>query len=194
MSCGFVGRIVPISRLFKKASVCSSYCCPSFSKNPTLVTSRRCILQMEQNSGCNLPDANHNTTRYPPTTRWLSYIPLCLTWIRIALIPLFMLVFYLPITNSYLLCLGIFLFASISDYLDGYLARKWNCTSLFGSFLDPVADKLLVTIALILLSANRGGILLPICTSIMVSREIFVSAWREWMTAMGKRESVSILV
>lgn len=124
--------------------------------------------------------------------RWLTRIPLALTWFRIVLGPLFVTTFYLPISNAGLWCLSIFLFASFSDYLDGYLARKWNCTSSFGSFLDPVADKLLVTIAMILLSGHRGGALLPICTSIIVSRELFISAWREWMTAMGKRESVSL--
>jgi len=128
----------------------------------------------------------------PMTPRWISSIPMTITWIRIALAPLFVTIFYLPIPNSPILCLTIFLFASFSDYLDGYLARKWNCTSSFGSFLDPVADKLLVSIAFILLTARKGGILLPICTSLIVSREIFVSAWREWMTAIGKRESVSV--
>lgn len=128
----------------------------------------------------------------PPPPRWIASIPMTITWIRIALAPLFVTIFYLPIPNSSILCLIIFLFASFSDYLDGYLARKWNCTSSFGSFLDPVADKLLVSIAFILLTARKGGILLPICTSLIVSREIFVSAWREWMTAIGKRESVSI--
>ncbi|EME32785.1 CDP-diacylglycerol--glycerol-3-phosphate 3-phosphatidyltransferase [Galdieria sulphuraria] len=144
------------------------------------------------NSGLKVPDSkDHPLPWKPPPTRWILRIPLILTWIRIALIPLFVFIFYLPIANSGIVCLSIFALASFSDYLDGYLARKWNCTSSFGSFLDPVADKLLVTIALILLSSHRGGILLPICTSIIVSREILISAWREWMTALGKRESVS---
>ncbi|GJQ09106.1 hypothetical protein GpartN1_g897.t1 [Galdieria partita] len=153
------------------------------------------IPRMElNNDSLKVPKNIPTTPQKSPNTRgMISHIPLILTWIRIGVIPLFVFAFYLPIAHSSIVCLSIFLFASFSDYLDGYLARKWNCTSSLGSFLDPVADKLLVTIALILLSSTyRGGILLPICTCIIVSREIFVSAWREWMTALGKRERVAV--
>eukprot|EP00871_Galdieria_phlegrea_P003438 jgi/Galph1/4095/GphlegSOOS_G2740.1 len=137
---------------------------------------------MQNNS--NLQPANQ-TTKF-------STIPLILTWFRVLLIPLLVTVFYLPISFSSLYCFLIFLIAAITDWFDGYLARKWNCTSSFGSFLDPVADKLLVAISLVLLSSKIGGILIPVTSALILCREIFVSALREWMAIAGKRESVSV--
>lgn len=85
----------------------------------------------------------------------------------------------------------IFSIASFTDYLDGYLARRWDITSAFGAFLDPVADKLMVSTTLILLSGKYGR-LVAIPTAIILAREIAVSALREWMASMGRRDSVKV--
>ena len=122
-------------------------------------------------------------------------IPIFLTWLRIGLIPIFTLMLYVPnnwlatqITNWIAAC--IFIVAGITDWLDGYLARKWHQTSDFGAFLDPIADKLMVAVALILLiEQERTPALYGI---VIISREITISALREWMAQMGKRSSVAV--
>jgi CDP-diacylglycerol--glycerol-3-phosphate 3-phosphatidyltransferase len=86
---------------------------------------------------------------------------------------------------------GMFAVASFTDWLDGYLARRWDITSAFGAFLDPVADKLMVSTALILLSGAWGAIV-AIPTAIILAREIAVSALREWMAQRGMRDSVKV--
>lgn len=122
-------------------------------------------------------------------------IPICLTWMRIFLIPVFTTLFYLPEhwINSQTINLTaalIFAIASITDWLDGFLARHWHQTSDFGAFLDPVADKLIVAVALILLvKLDRT---LPLYAMIIIGREITISALREWMAQMGKRSSVAV--
>lgn len=122
-------------------------------------------------------------------------IPIFLTWLRIALIPIFAFVLYLPDTmlNHQVLNWGaaaIFAVAGITDWLDGYLARKWQQTSDFGAFLDPIADKLMVAVALILLvELERTSAWYAI---VIISREITISALREWMAQMGKRSSVAV--
>lgn len=123
-------------------------------------------------------------------------IPILLTWLRILIIPIFTGLFYLPQswhTNPILInCLaaGFFTIAAITDWFDGYLARKWQQTSDFGAFLDPVADKLMVAVALILLVANQRTYAL--FAMIIIGREITISALREWMAQMGKRNSVAV--
>lgn len=122
-------------------------------------------------------------------------IPILLTWLRIALIPIFATILYLPhhLIGSEWLNWGaaaIFTIAAITDWLDGYLARKWQQTSDFGAFLDPIADKLMVAVALILLvELERTSAFYAI---IIISREITISALREWMAQMGKRSSVAV--
>lgn len=123
-------------------------------------------------------------------------IPILLTWLRIALIPLFAFVLYLPesmmIHKQILnwLAAAIFAIAGLTDWLDGYLARKWQQTSDFGAFLDPIADKLMVAVALILLvELERTSAFYAI---VIISREITISALREWMAQMGKRSSVAV--
>lgn len=122
-------------------------------------------------------------------------IPICLTWFRVAIIPVFVLVFYSPdkvLTVDMRNVIGTVLFAvaGITDWLDGFLARRLNQTSAFGAFLDPVADKLIVAVALILLiDLNRANVLLAM---IIIGREITISALREWMAEMGKRKSVAV--
>jgi cardiolipin synthase len=122
-------------------------------------------------------------------------LPLILTWARIACIPLLILAYVpgaLPLdapTRNQAAAL-LFIFAAVTDWLDGYLARKWNQTSNFGAFLDPVADKLIVSTALVLLVAD--GRVSELVTIIIIGREITISALREWMATMGKRKSVAV--
>jgi CDP-diacylglycerol--glycerol-3-phosphate 3-phosphatidyltransferase/cardiolipin synthase len=122
-------------------------------------------------------------------------IPILLTWLRIVAIPIFVAVYYLPDTwlspvAKNWTAMGIFSAAAITDWLDGYLARKWGETSAFGAFLDPVADKLMVTAALILLvQLGRAEAYLAI---IIIGREIAISALREWMAQLGKTKNVAV--
>jgi CDP-diacylglycerol--glycerol-3-phosphate 3-phosphatidyltransferase len=119
-------------------------------------------------------------------------IPNLLTLIRISLIPIFVLVFYLPFSWSPLATAVIFTIAALTDWLDGYLARKLKQISPLGEFLDPVADKLIVAVALVLLVQAHGTALLAIPAAIIVCREIVISALREWMAELGKRKVVSV--
>ena len=122
-------------------------------------------------------------------------LPNSLTWLRIGLIPLFVAVFYLPdgwvpkhAIN--LTATALFLLASITDWLDGWLARRLNQMSAFGAFLDPVADKLMVAAALIVLvDLDRAGIAASL---IIIGREIAISALREWMAKEGQSKSVAV--
>jgi CDP-diacylglycerol---glycerol-3-phosphate 3-phosphatidyltransferase len=122
-------------------------------------------------------------------------IPNLITWLRILLIPLFVGIFYLSdatltMHNKNLLATAIFAVAAISDWLDGYLARTLNQTSAFGAFLDPVADKLMVAAALIILvNLSRVDALIAI---IIIGREVTVSALREWMAQIGAAKSVAV--
>ena len=120
--------------------------------------------------------------------------PTYLTLFRLALIPLFVVVFYLPITYSPEITTFIFFIASITDWFDGYLARKWNQTTPLGAFLDPVADKVLVAVAFVCVVEyyHTWWITIPIC--IMIAREIIISALREWMAELGKRTNVAVSI
>ncbi len=127
-------------------------------------------------------------------------IPLALTWLRVALVPVFVLAFYLPeLTDSRFLqwiapplAAFIFTLAGITDWLDGWLARRWNAVSKLGAFLDPVADKILVAIALVLLVQMDGTAWLALPAAVMIGREITVSALREWMAESGARSRVAV--
>ena len=122
-------------------------------------------------------------------------IPNTLTWARIALIPIFVGVFYLPDgvlsgTHKNLVSTAIFIVAAVTDWFDGYLARSLGQTSAFGAFLDPVADKLMVAAALILLvQLGRTDAIFAV---IIIGREITISALREWMAQVGKSASVAV--
>ncbi|MEP6998139.1 MAG: CDP-diacylglycerol--glycerol-3-phosphate 3-phosphatidyltransferase [Betaproteobacteria bacterium] len=122
-------------------------------------------------------------------------LPTALTWLRIVLIPVFVGVYYLPaamlsMTYKNWLAMTIFAVAAITDWADGYLARRWGQTSAFGAFLDPVADKLMVAAALIMLVwLDRAE---PWLAIIIIGREIAVSALREWMAQIGKSKSVAV--
>jgi CDP-diacylglycerol--glycerol-3-phosphate 3-phosphatidyltransferase/cardiolipin synthase len=122
-------------------------------------------------------------------------IPNLLTWLRIMLIPVFVAVFYLSdhtlsIHAKNLFSTAIFWIAAVTDWLDGYLARKLDQSSAFGAFLDPVADKLMVAAALIILV--RLGRADAVIAFIIIGREIAISALREWMAKLGESKSVAV--
>lgn len=119
-------------------------------------------------------------------------VPNALTWFRILAIPLVVIVFYMPVTWSRPGAGLLFALAGITDYLDGYLARRLGQTSNFGAFLDPVADKLIVATALVLLVEADPTPTLAIVAAIIIGREITVSALREWMSQIGAQAHVAV--
>lgn len=119
-------------------------------------------------------------------------IPNFLTALRIVLIPIMVVFFYLPFDGHYIVTAIVLAVASVTDWLDGYLARKLKQTTPFGAFLDPVADKLIVAVALVLLVQSHASALLTIPALVIVGREIVVSALREWMAEMGRKASVAV--
>lgn len=119
-------------------------------------------------------------------------LPNILTLLRIILIPV-LVVFYLwPVPDASLWATLVFFIAGVTDWFDGYLARRWQQTSPFGAFIDPVADKLIVAVALLLIlfKTPTWYILLPV--AVIISREITVSALREWMAEIGQRNVVKV--
>ncbi|RUR36106.1 CDP-diacylglycerol--glycerol-3-phosphate 3-phosphatidyltransferase [Vreelandella populi] len=119
-------------------------------------------------------------------------IPNLLTLARVAFIPLLVVLFYLPYNWSLPLAAALFALASVTDWLDGYLARRWNQSTPFGAFLDPVADKLMVAVALALLIERYDTLVLTLPALVIIGREIVISALREWMAEMGKRGLVAV--
>jgi CDP-diacylglycerol--glycerol-3-phosphate 3-phosphatidyltransferase len=123
-------------------------------------------------------------------------LPTWLTLFRVALLPVMVLVFYLPFRGHNITAAIVFALAAVTDWLDGYLARRMGLTSKFGAFLDPVADKLMVAVTLFLLVAShRGdwsGIVMAVTSAIIVGREISISALREWMAEVGMRATVRV--
>ncbi len=121
-------------------------------------------------------------------------LPLALTWLRILLIPIFVGVFYVPAWHTHgfhnILATALFGIAAATDWLDGYLARRWNQTSAFGAFLDPVADKLMVAAAMIVLVDFQRTY--AVWALIIIGREMTISALREWMAQLGKSKSVAV--
>jgi CDP-diacylglycerol--glycerol-3-phosphate 3-phosphatidyltransferase len=122
-------------------------------------------------------------------------LPTKLTFIRIAMIPGFVVLFYIPMfgINNYLLT-GLFILAGLTDWFDGYLARRLKMQSEFGAFLDPVADKLMVSVVLVLLVSAHPGWLLAIPATIIIGRELTISALREWMANVGERTKVAVSI
>ena len=114
-------------------------------------------------------------------------LPNILTLSRILMIPVFVLLFYLPFNWHFLVSAMVFALAAATDWLDGYLARRWNQATPFGAFLDPVADKLMVAVALALLIEEYHNLWLTLPAMTIIGREVVISALREWMAEMGKR-------
>ena len=119
-------------------------------------------------------------------------IPNAFTLFRILLIPVLVIVYYLSYTWTGIAAAAIFTTAALTDWLDGYLARKLNQSTPFGAFLDPVADKLMVVIALVLLLDSYPEARFTIPAMIIIGREIVISALREWMAEIGNRTSVAV--
>lgn len=119
-------------------------------------------------------------------------IPTNLTLLRIGLIPLLVVVFYTPWQYANIACTAIFLIAAITDWLDGYLARRMSLETPFGAFLDPVADKLMVAIVLVLLVQKQPNMYLAIPAAIIIGREITIASLREWMAEIGQRKKVAV--
>ena len=123
-------------------------------------------------------------------------LPNILTLLRIVMVPIFVVIFYLPMEWSKLVATVIFYLAAITDWLDGYLARRLQQVSVFGAFMDPVADKLMVVVALILLIEQNptplADLFMTLPAAIIIGREIVISALREWMAELGERTQVAV--
>lgn len=119
-------------------------------------------------------------------------IPNALTLIRILFIPVLVAVFYLPYDNSHIWATALFMVAGFTDWLDGYLARKLDQSTPFGAFLDPVADKIMVAVALVLLVEHYASVWFSLPALVIIGREIVISALREWMAELGQRASVAV--
>jgi len=115
-----------------------------------------------------------------------------LTFARIVMIPVLVIVFYLPYKWTNFAAAFVFAFASATDWLDGWIARRWNQYSAFGAFLDPVADKLMVATALFLIVQSHPTKWMALWAAVIVGREIAVSALREWMAELGQRAKVAV--
>ena len=119
-------------------------------------------------------------------------LPNILTWLRILAIPLVVLLFYMPYWWADPAAGLLFAAAAITDSLDGYFARRMGLTSRLGAFLDPVADKLIVAIALVLLVSKDAQLVVVLMAAVIIGREIAISALREWMAELGQRTKVAV--
>ena len=119
-------------------------------------------------------------------------IPTWLTLLRILMIPVLVAVFYLPYAWTNFATVFVFIAAALTDWLDGWIARRYNQYSAFGAFLDPVADKLMVAVALFLIVQGHPTPWMAFWAAVIVGREIAVSALREWMAEMGQRAKVKV--
>ena len=119
-------------------------------------------------------------------------LPTAVTLLRIALIPLFVLVFYLPFDWSNIAASAVFFVICVSDWVDGYLARSLKQESSFGAFLDPVADKLSVVVVIVLLVGENPGLYMTIPSVIIIVREVTISALREWMATLGSSATLKV--
>ncbi|HMV40071.1 MAG TPA: CDP-diacylglycerol--glycerol-3-phosphate 3-phosphatidyltransferase [Plasticicumulans sp.] len=119
-------------------------------------------------------------------------LPTWLTLARIAMVPVFVAAFFLPVESANVICTALFAAAAITDWLDGWLARRLGQTSDFGAFLDPVADKLMVAAALVLLVEADPTPWIGVPAVVIIGREIAISALREWMAQIGSRATVAV--
>lgn len=121
-------------------------------------------------------------------------LPNLLTLFRIALIPVLVLVFYLPYPWTNFAAALIFAVGAITDWADGYIARRYGMFSAFGAFLDPVADKLAVAVALVIIVQAHPTVFMALIAAVIIGREITISALREWMAEIGQRATVRVAV
>ena len=119
-------------------------------------------------------------------------LPNALTWLRILAVPLVVVLFYMPESWADRAAGLLFAAAAITDAFDGYLARRMNLTSRLGAFLDPVADKLIVAVALVLLVSKDTHLVVVLTAVVIIGREIAISALREWMAEIGQRTRVAV--
>ncbi len=119
-------------------------------------------------------------------------LPNILTLVRIALIPCFAVCYHLPFARAPIAAAAVFGIAALTDWADGFLARRLNQTSRFGAFLDPVADKLMVVVVLVILLQAQPSLWLALPVAVIIGREIAVSALREWMAEIGARKKVAV--
>ena len=119
-------------------------------------------------------------------------IPTALTLFRIALLPVMVVVFYLPFRGANVTAALVFVAAALTDWLDGWIARRYDMGSAFGAFLDPVADKLMVAVALVITVQYHHTVWMALWASVIIGREIAVSALREWMAEIGQRAKVRV--
>ncbi|MDF1759218.1 MAG: CDP-diacylglycerol--glycerol-3-phosphate 3-phosphatidyltransferase, partial [Coxiellaceae bacterium] len=117
---------------------------------------------------------------------------LLLTWSRIFAIPVIVLVYFLPFKNAHLVAACAFALVAVTDWLDGFVARNLDQCTKLGAFLDPVADKLLVSISLLMILSQQYMPFLALPAAVIVGRELTISALREWMAEIGKRTSVAV--
>lgn len=139
-----------------------------------------------------VPDPSGDNTAGAANRQTPWTVPNILTWTRIAAIPLVILAFYAPYHWSNVAACVVFAAAGITDTLDGYLARKLGQITRMGAFLDPVADKLIVATALILLVSRNPQALVVLMAVVIIGREIAISALREWMAELGQRRKVAV--
>ncbi len=119
-------------------------------------------------------------------------IPTMLTMARIVMIPVLVVCFYLPYKWANFAAAGLFALASITDWLDGWIARRYHQYSAFGAFLDPVADKLMVAVVLLIIVQKHPTLWMALWAAVIIGREIAVSALREWMAELGQRAKVKV--
>jgi CDP-diacylglycerol--glycerol-3-phosphate 3-phosphatidyltransferase len=119
-------------------------------------------------------------------------LPTYLTLLRIVLIPVLVALFYLPWPGAHVACAIVFMIAGITDWLDGYLARRLELTTRFGAFLDPVADKLMVAVTLVLIVQADPSPVVAIAAAVIIGREITIASLREWMAEIGERKKVAV--
>lgn len=119
-------------------------------------------------------------------------LPTGLTLLRILLIPVVVVLFYMPWPLAHIACAVIFAFAGLTDWLDGYLARKMRLTTQFGAFLDPVADKLMVAVTLVLIVQADPNPWVAVAAAVIIGREITIASLREWMAEIGQRKAVEV--
>ncbi|MCK9488061.1 MAG: CDP-diacylglycerol--glycerol-3-phosphate 3-phosphatidyltransferase [Xanthomonadales bacterium] len=119
-------------------------------------------------------------------------LPTWLTLLRILLVPVLVISFYSPMAGTNVIAAILFVFIALTDWLDGWLARRYGMTSAFGAFLDPVADKLTVTVVLFVIVQQDPSVLMAMLAAVIVGREISISALREWMATIGQSTRVRV--